>query len=172
MKHQKYLIDLISQYQQKNLAYGNSAHNTFLKYGKTAYSLRLSDKFQRLENLIRNPEIDRADESIADTLGDAITYTIMFAADMFYRVKYETEDDIPEDVNVNKTIEMLQLLTCCTEDEIKEMADEFSNYHKLDHASLVDVIYEMHIDENTTSTDYVLLAAYLIWIHNEGVISI
>lgn len=167
MKHQKYLTDLIEQYKQKNLAYDNSAHKTFCKYGKVAYSLRLSDKFQRLENLLSNPEIDHADESISDTLGDAITYTAMYAADIYYDLLHRTDPD--DTCNIEKTIEILKLLSCCSEEEIDGMADVFSARYCPEDVSLTEIIYKMYAEE-ATPVVYALLASYLIQMHNKGVI--
>lgn len=75
-------IDLSRQYDQKNLAYGNNAHQGFLKYGPISYIIRIEDKLNRLETLWSNPSISKDDESIMDTLGDAISYCFMFIGSM------------------------------------------------------------------------------------------
>lgn len=168
MSHKEYVLSLIEQYQQKNLAYGNNAHKTFVRFGKAAYSMRLMDKFQRLENLIANPDIDHADESIEDTLGDAITYTIMFAADLMCSKTAAMKPSLEDDQNIDKTIEMLRLFVCTPEEGIQEMADQFVKVVQSETDSFSNVVYAMYLDENTTATDYVLLAAYLINIYMKG----
>lgn len=166
MNHKELLKFLREQYTQKNLAYGNSAHRTFCHYGKTAYSLRLSDKLQRYENLISNSDISWADEAIEDTLGDAITYTFMFAADIFCST-IMGDNDPDSELNMDKVYHMMELTSCCTEEEIREMAHTFWQNSVEGIDSLVDVIYNMHIDQNTTSMDYVMLATYLINLYVE-----
>lgn len=47
------------------------------KYGKISALTRISDKFNRLENLILNGECEIKDESIKDTLMDLANYAIM-----------------------------------------------------------------------------------------------
>lgn len=165
MSHTDLIEKLLNQYDQKNLAYGNSAHRTFCRYGKASYSLRLSDKFQRYENLISSPGISCADESINDTLGDAITYTYMFAADIF--CYYLGNVDPDDDFNMNKVHEMMRLTACCSVEDIEEMAQCFHRNFVEGTDSLVDVIYNMYLDENTTSMDYVMLATYLINLYME-----
>lgn len=165
MSHYDYLMGLSNLYQQKNVAYGNSAHQTYCRYGRSSYSLRLSDKFQRLENLLSHPEIDVADESINDTIGDAICYCCMFAADIL------CESSIPDfgpnnEANIEKTISMLQLLACCNEVEITDMSVVFQDTWDNSH-SLTDVIYDMYSDPKTGVLDYIMLAAHLVCIYNE-----
>ena len=163
------LIKLVNQYDQKNLAYGNSAHRTFCRYGKASYALRLSDKFQRYENLIYSPDIPDIGEAIEDTLGDAITYTYMCAADILCEVMHG-EPDPDDTTNMDKVREMMNLTACCTEEQINEMAHTFWKNFVDGTDSLVDVIYNMYIDGSTTSIDYVMLATYLIKLYMERII--
>lgn len=170
MKHEEFLVHLMEQYEQKNAAYGNNAHKTYCRYGKASYSMRLSDKMQRLIQLTSNPEISEADESIEDTIGDAVTYAIMYAADLrchdeakLKAVNY-TEND--ED-NIQKTREMLRLLACCTKEETDGMAQTFKGAYLKNDISLADAVYVMYVDHNTTSAEYVLLASYLISLYDE-----
>lgn len=122
-----YLESLIEQYKQKNAAYGNNAHRTYCIFGNASYAIRLLDKAQRLETLLSNSNISSADESIYDTIGDAITYSSMWIGDIVSGFKYggdyknhpELEDNIP------RTIVNLRSLECYTLDEIKESSDTF-----------------------------------------------
>ena len=160
MNSNKLMIHLAEQYEKKNTAYGNNAHKTFVRYGKATYSMRLSDKMQRLNELMNHPEIDNCNESINDTLGDAITYSIMYSADLYCKKNDITEMD--DTSNVNRTREILNMMACCSEDEILDMAKAFIKFYDVDQDRLADIIYIMYLDEKTTSTDYVLLAAYLV----------
>lgn len=68
-------------YRAKNHDYGNSAHETFVAFGEVSYVVRLSDKLRRLASLWSG-ERRVKDESILDTLGDAITYLAMLIAEI------------------------------------------------------------------------------------------
>lgn len=77
------VIDRLSDiYTRKNADYGNSAHRTFVEFGEVALVIRISDKLSRLERLMQNETAQVADESILDTIGDAITYLFMLVADL------------------------------------------------------------------------------------------
>lgn len=64
-------------YKQKNTAYGDSFGRSIDKYGPIAGLTRISDKFNRLENLILNPNTNVGDERVTDTLLDLASYCIM-----------------------------------------------------------------------------------------------
>ena len=165
MNHTELLEKLLNQYDQKNLAYGNSAHRTFCRYGKASYALRLSDKFQRYENLVNAPDISCADEAIEDTLGDAITYTFMFAADLY--VALVDGKDPESTANMAKVRNMMLIMACNSEEDIMNMAHCFWEDHIKGDVSLVDVIYNMYLDEDASCLDYVMLAAHLIKLYVE-----
>ena len=65
-------------YHDKNKDYGNSFSVSVEKYGLISALTRISDKFNRAENLILNREERQVkDESLIDTLGDMAAYCIM-----------------------------------------------------------------------------------------------
>ena len=76
------LKKLSDTYAAKNHDYGNSAHQTFAEFGEVAYIVRLCDKFQRLETLQSDVNRRVSDESVLDTIGDAITYLAMLVAEL------------------------------------------------------------------------------------------
>lgn len=160
-KVQKLFDKLINQYQQKNLAYGNNAHKTFVRFGRAAYSMRLMDKMQRYETLTANPEISSADESVLDTLGDAITYVLMFTADLFCN-----EDDLNDDSNYRKTLEYMCMLGACDQEDITLMATEFESIWMPQGKPLSIAIYDMY-SEYASISEYILLAAYITKIYIE-----
>lgn len=67
---------MAGSYEKKDAAYGNSFHVSVQKYGLIAALTRISDKFNRMENLILN-NADANDESLEDTLLDLASYCIM-----------------------------------------------------------------------------------------------
>lgn len=65
-------------YHDKNKDYGNSFGNSVRKYGLISALTRISDKFNRAENLILKRGVCFVkDESLKDTLGDLAAYCIM-----------------------------------------------------------------------------------------------
>ena len=75
-RHSAICKELTELYTRKNHDYGDSFHNTYLKWGLVMSAIRLEDKLQRFETLIRNPQ-KVSDESIRDTLIDLANYSIM-----------------------------------------------------------------------------------------------
>ena len=73
----KIAAELGDLYEKKNAAYGNSFGDTFQKLGIISAVTRISDKYNRLCNLVTNPDIDNLGESIDDTLRDMASYCIM-----------------------------------------------------------------------------------------------
>jgi hypothetical protein len=96
-------------YERKNNAYGNSFGETYGKLGIVSAVTRISDKYNRLCNLVKNPNIDNIGESIEDTLGDMACYCIMtlmerqkeFEINMQKEEKNITAINDDADVNVN-----------------------------------------------------------------------
>lgn len=64
-------------YAKKNAAYDNSFSKTFNSLGIISAVTRIGDKYNRLENLVKNSNIDNLGESIEDTLMDLASYSIM-----------------------------------------------------------------------------------------------
>lgn len=74
--------EMADLYEKKNAAYGNSFSRSVEKYGIIAGLTRLSDKFNRAENLILGAKNDVADEGLADTLMDMASYSIMLLMEL------------------------------------------------------------------------------------------
>ena len=66
----------------KNKNYGNSFEVSLNKYGMIAALTRISDKFNRAENLILTGSTGTNDETLIDTLLDMATYCVMTAVYM------------------------------------------------------------------------------------------
>lgn len=73
-------------YEKKNADYGDSFNISLNKYGIIAALTRISDKFNRVENIILNKDDDKnpvfnnvkvRDEKIEDTLIDLANYAMM-----------------------------------------------------------------------------------------------
>ena len=70
--------ELMALYARKNHDYGNSFADTWRKLGPVSGITRISDKFNRLCNLMATKDKQQVkDESIEDTLSDLACYSIM-----------------------------------------------------------------------------------------------
>ena len=76
LRHQQVCGELTELYERKNHDYGDSFHLTYKKWGLLMAAIRLEDKLQRFETLIR-AESRVKDESVRDTLIDLANYAIM-----------------------------------------------------------------------------------------------
>lgn len=70
--------ECIELYAKKNADYGNSFDVNMDKFGEIVGTIRIGDKYSRLEKLTKpNNEANVKDESIDDTLIDLACYAIM-----------------------------------------------------------------------------------------------
>lgn len=76
-RHKEICNDLNALYEFKNERYGNSFGNTFQDLGPVSALTRISDKFNRLKELVKDPNMSPGDETILDTLADMANYCIM-----------------------------------------------------------------------------------------------
>lgn len=68
---------------RKNRDYGNSAEKSFNKWGHKAFMIRIEDKMNRLENLIKNGENNLVkDESLYDTVLDLAGYELLWMVEL------------------------------------------------------------------------------------------
>lgn len=73
-------------YRAKNADYGDSFGQSVKEFGYTAALVRMSDKFNRLKNLIQtDAEAQVKDESIKDTILDLACYSVMLAIEVEIR---------------------------------------------------------------------------------------
>lgn len=79
---------LAETYEKKNMDYSNSFTQSVDKYGYVAGIVRMSDKFNRAENLLLNSKDALVnEESAVDTLLDLAAYSIMLAMEVMNRNK-------------------------------------------------------------------------------------
>lgn len=79
LKHVQIVTGLSELYRAKNADYGDSVHETYLKYGLTSFLVRMEDKLSRLRSLSQKSADEQRikDESIRDTLLDLANYAII-----------------------------------------------------------------------------------------------
>lgn len=74
--HKKLIDYLHNLYITKNADYGDSVHDTYIKYGLTSFLVRLEDKLNRARTLSTKRALVN-DEKIEDTLLDMANYAIL-----------------------------------------------------------------------------------------------
>lgn len=78
VEHFKFITNkIVELFAKKNKDYGDSFTRSLENYGNIAGLVRISDKFNRLENLLLNGGQEVSDESVKDTLIDLANYSIM-----------------------------------------------------------------------------------------------
>lgn len=75
-KHKEFCDYLNNLYIEKNHDYGDSVHDTFVKYGLTSFLVRMEDKLNRARTL-NQKDAKVNDEKITDTLLDLANYAII-----------------------------------------------------------------------------------------------
>jgi hypothetical protein len=82
-QHKKLCDELHELYLNKNSDYGDSVHKTFEAFGLMSYAIRIADKYNRLETLVkRDCKTKVKDESIRDTLMDLAGYALLAVQDL------------------------------------------------------------------------------------------
>lgn len=75
-KHKELLDYLHQMYIAKNHDYGDSVHDTYMKYGITSFLVRLEDKLNRARTISSQSQMVE-DEKLKDTLLDMANYAIL-----------------------------------------------------------------------------------------------
>lgn len=75
-RHKELLDNLHTLYVTKNHDYGDSVHDTYMKYGITSFLVRLEDKLNRARTISRKEQLVK-DEKLIDTLLDMANYAIL-----------------------------------------------------------------------------------------------
>lgn len=81
--YKNYTDKLADTLAKKNTAYGDAFGKSIEKYGYIAALVRMSDKWNRLNNLMLDSDgVDNLGESIQDTLLDLAGYCILTMAEL------------------------------------------------------------------------------------------
>ena len=75
-RHYEIVKGLNNLYARKNADYGDSVHDTYMKYGLTSFLVRLEDKLNRARTLSKQDALV-TDEKLEDTLLDMANYAIL-----------------------------------------------------------------------------------------------
>lgn len=75
-RHEELLCGLHEMYIAKNHDYGDSVHDTYMKYGITSFLVRLEDKLNRARTISSKSQMVE-DEKLKDTLLDMANYAVL-----------------------------------------------------------------------------------------------
>ncbi len=83
INHHKDICEKLNRiYADKNHDYGNSFGKTYEKYGDISALVRISDKMNRIEQLVESGEQKVTDEALEDSLLDMANYLMMWAMEL------------------------------------------------------------------------------------------
>lgn len=90
LRYTKIVNEMYEIYKAKNADYGDSVHDTFMKYGLLSFLVRMEDKISRLRSLTMKSKKEQRvkDESVRDTLKDLANYAILAM------IELEEEDEL------------------------------------------------------------------------------
>lgn len=96
---------MFETFKAKNADYGDSFGKSIKKHGLSASTIRIEDKLNRIESLIKNGKQEVKDESIEDTYLDMAVYSVLTLVEMkFERCKSnQNELNKPESGIGNKS---------------------------------------------------------------------
>lgn len=98
--HEDLLKQMHDLYIRKNHDYGDSVHDTYVKYGLTSFLVRMEDKLNRVRTLDKNREnVKISDEKIEDTLIDLANYAILAVIEEKIKKKELTDYPIKNKIN-------------------------------------------------------------------------
>ena len=81
VRHNNICGELTEIFRRKNHDYGDSFHKLYVKWGLKASAIRLEDKLNRFETLIKS-DGEVKDETMRDTLLDLANYAILTVMEM------------------------------------------------------------------------------------------
>ena len=81
-KFKDVLNELYTTYVKKNHDYGDSFAKSIEEFGPVAGTIRITDKYNRLKSLTKDPNAEVKDETLRDTLLDMANYSIMMAIEL------------------------------------------------------------------------------------------
>ena len=118
-KHNKICTDIHNMYIKKNSDYGDSVGELYRRLGDISFLTRISDKYNRLMNLMTKENPEQHFESIEDTIQDMANYCIIWLMEM----EVLQEDIEAAYIENNKIEEIVQPYE--EEEEDEYVADNF-----------------------------------------------
>lgn len=105
-KHEQICNEIHEMYIKKNADYGDSVGDLYEKLGDISFLTRISDKYNRLMNLMCDydgyKKKDINYESVEDTIQDLANYCIIWLMERELKKEDTNEEDIDEEEESNE----------------------------------------------------------------------
>lgn len=128
-KHEQMCNDIHEMYIKKNSDYGDSVGELYRRLGDISFLTRISDKYNRLMNLMTKEHPEQHFESVQDTIQDMANYCIIWLMEM---------EVLQEDIEAALTQQNIkeQLPVKPYEEEVDE-EEEYVNGNLRDNVKLI-----------------------------------
>ena len=143
--YQHIISNLEDTYKKKNSDYGNSVGDTYEKFGDISFLTRITDKYNRMVNLVCNSNNVRKvkDEALEDTILDLANYCLLWLVERDYAAQQK-------EVNPTKDVQL-------------ETLHQVSNYNNV-NTEVMDKVQDRlsKMDDDDFNTVLNMLEAYNI----------
>ena len=128
--HKQVCWDIHKMYVKKNSDYGDSVGELYRRLGDISFLTRISDKYNRLMNLMTKENPEQYYESIEDTIQDMANYCIIWLMEM---------EVLQEDIKVmcSQQEESQQPIQSYEEEEDEDEEEEYVSGNLRDNAKLI-----------------------------------
>ena len=132
-KHVNMCNEIHEMYIKKNSDYGDSVGELYRRLGDISFLTRISDKYNRLMNLMTKDKPEQHFESIQDTIQDMANYCIIWLMEMEVMQEdiEEALSQLPKDENVSIPYEQedcdnIEYVIGNSKDMVKDIAERIT----------------------------------------------
>ena len=138
--YQHILSNLEDTYKKKNSDYGNSVGDTYEKFGDISFLTRITDKYNRMVNLVCNSNNVRKvkDEALEDTILDLANYCLLWLVERDYAAQ-QKEKELTKDVQL-KTPEPVSNYNEVDTEVINKVQDRLSKMDDDDFKTVLNML--------------------------------
>lgn len=90
-KHEEICRGLHELYEAKNADYGDSVGKTYQDFGVVSFATRISDKYNRMVELVKGHQPKVNDEKLVDTFRDMANYCLLAVLELEMEEENETD---------------------------------------------------------------------------------
>ena len=138
--YQHIISNLEDTYKKKNSDYGNSVGDTYEKFGDISFLTRITDKYNRMVNLVCNSNNVRKvkDEALEDTILDLANYCLLWLVERDYAAQ-QKEKELTKDVQL-KTPEPVSNYNKVDTEVINKVQDRLSKMDDSDFKAVLNML--------------------------------
>lgn len=143
--YQYILSNLEDTYKKKNSDYGNSVGDTYEKFGDISFLTRITDKYNRMVNLVCNSNNVRKvkDEALEDTILDLANYCLLWLVEREYAAQ-QKEVKPTKDVQI-KTPKPVSNYKGVDAEVINKVQDRLSKMDDSDFKAVLNMLEAYNI---------------------------